>query len=36
MTRKWKWLLAALLVVLLLAGGWRAVAGRSAQQAAEA
>jgi RND family efflux transporter MFP subunit len=36
MTRKWKWLLAALLVVLLLAGGWRAVAGRRAQQAAEA
>jgi RND family efflux transporter MFP subunit len=36
MTRKWKWLLAALLVVLLLAGGWRAVAGRRAQHAAEA
>jgi RND family efflux transporter MFP subunit len=36
MSKRWKWLLAALVVVLVLAGGWRAVAGRRAQQAAEA
>ena len=36
MRRNWKWLLAALLALLVVAGGWRAVSGRRAQQAAEA
>jgi RND family efflux transporter MFP subunit len=36
MSKRWKWLLAALVVLLVLGGGWRAVAGRRAQQAAEA
>jgi RND family efflux transporter MFP subunit len=36
MSKHWKWLVASLVVLLVLAGGWRAVAGRRAQQAAEA
>jgi RND family efflux transporter MFP subunit len=36
MRRNWKWLLAALIALLLVAGGWRTVSGRRAQQAAEA
>jgi len=36
MRRHWKWLLVALLALVVVAGGWRAVAGRRAQQAAEA
>jgi RND family efflux transporter MFP subunit len=36
MRRNWKWLLAALIALLVVAGGWRTVSGRRAQQAAEA
>ena len=36
MRRSWKWLLAAVLALVVLAVGWRAVSGRRAQQAAEA
>jgi RND family efflux transporter MFP subunit len=36
MRRNWKWLLAALLALVVVAGGWRTVSGRRAQQAAEA
>jgi RND family efflux transporter MFP subunit len=36
MRRNWKWLLAGLLALLVVAGGWRAVSGRRIQQAAEA
>ena len=36
MSRRWKWLAWLLLAVLVAAGGWRIVAGKRAQQAAEA
>ena len=36
MKRHWKWLLVALVALVVVAGGWRAVSGRRAQQAAEA
>ena len=36
MSRRWKWLAFVLVAVLVAAGGWRAVSGRRAQQAAEA
>jgi RND family efflux transporter MFP subunit len=34
--RNWKWLLAALVLVLVAIGGWRAIGARRAQQVAEA